>query len=337
MRTIRTAPQVVGTATVQQLAILEYFGVPNERCKYYDERYAEKRISALIKSRSNGSTSRVSIRRKKKSAAKSAAKVVLLDDAIWPRITALAQASPNSCVAAIAFLGEAAPRLLPLKRGSLIVTNFGEDAIKRGLTSPRAILRLLANEVDVHSDENLHAKVFVVPTSAVVGSMNASRHSEQICVEAAIEVTDQQVVRRCKRFVRRLAGKQLTPEYVRSMIPLYRSLADLGGTDISERRAPTERTWVVRVTDPWDKYDHKAYQAGKPKAEQKLSSAERYEVDEFCFVGGGIFQRDVSEQLDFVIQIESDKGELVAHPPSRVIHLERYGDPGGESRIMVFC
>lgn len=60
--------------------------------------------------------------------------------------------------------------------------------------------------VEVHSAANLHAKVFVLGRTAIVGSSNVSAASENSLVEAGIETTDPQVVAKCKRFVEDLRG-----------------------------------------------------------------------------------------------------------------------------------
>jgi hypothetical protein len=58
--------------------------------------------------------------------------------------------------------------------------------------------------VEVHSVENLHAKVFVAGARALVGSTNVSFTSATGLVEALLETSDREPVRQCRDCVKSL-------------------------------------------------------------------------------------------------------------------------------------
>lgn len=89
--------------------------------------------------------------------------------------------------AAIAYVTD--PTLLPLRRGDLLITDASDASIASGRTAAIALEKYFKAGVELFCLSNLHAKVLVLDDWAVVGSANASQHSAEIYVEAAI-VTD---------------------------------------------------------------------------------------------------------------------------------------------------
>jgi hypothetical protein len=108
-------------------------------------------------------------------------------------------------MAAIAYLGWQAPQLLPLKKGDVLVVNASDAALLTHSTSPEALRAYVDDSVHVFSVPNLHAKVLVTATKAVIGSANASTHSGEL--EETIAVTDEPAARKALLdFIRGLAA-----------------------------------------------------------------------------------------------------------------------------------
>ena len=106
--------------------------------------------------------------------------VKLLTDTVWARLSVLARRPRRSAAAvAVPYLGVGAAKRLPLRRGDLLVTRFDDAAITAGLVDPRDVDKYLQRGVDVHAVTNLHAKVFVLGSCAVVGSTNISANSAE--------------------------------------------------------------------------------------------------------------------------------------------------------------
>src|SRR5262245_29277937 len=113
---------------------------------------------------------------------------------IWRRITAAIKKQPTRCMVAVAYFGKGASKLLPLELGRTLIVDMSRHAVGSGQTLPEEILTLVNKGVDVHSVQNLHAKVFVIGNRAFIGSTNASNHSANGLVEACVETDSRTVV-----------------------------------------------------------------------------------------------------------------------------------------------
>jgi hypothetical protein len=238
---------------------------------------------------------------------------------------------------AVAFFSKNAARQLPLERGSLLVVNASDQTLAAGLTNPFELEKLLHKGVEIYANARLHAKVFVFPGRAVVGSNNASHSSAQELLEAAIEVTARGTVGACRKYVKSLCqGPPLGQEYLDALKQRYRP-APLpkpnSGPD------PALRLWAVCVEPvEYDRFDRLAETRGMPLAEAELSSTppppEPVRVERF-WTSTGVFRREVALH-DIVSQLYTKNGTRVVDPPSRVIHLEHYTKEDGTECVMVF-
>nr|WP_271209596.1 hypothetical protein [Rhodococcus wratislaviensis]GLK34235.1 hypothetical protein GCM10017611_10800 [Rhodococcus wratislaviensis] len=117
----------------------------------------------------------------------------------WPHITrAIRVRGPRR--AAIAYLGEDAPTLLPLRAGDLLVVNASRAAVRAHVTSPIALAYYVEAGVRVLSSPNLHANVIATNRRAIIGSANAS-HSSTIADEAVVITDDPEVVAAAWTFI----------------------------------------------------------------------------------------------------------------------------------------
>jgi PLD-like domain len=246
---------------------------------------------------------------------------------------------------AVPFLGADAATRLPLKKGSVLVTRVTEEDVRRGLVSPREILRYLDSGVEVHSCKNLHAKVYVFDRRAIVGSANISATSENQLMEAAIEVNLRELVVQAKQFVHRLRVDHVSPAFVQSLEHLYRQDC-IGGW--SADRVPSMRSrsttkvihaihsrmWVmpVRCTD-WGEESTRAAAAGRECAQERLADGHRYRLDEIDT------PRQTWTRLsrgDRVIQrLVHGRGFLYS-PPARIVHIEPVGN-GRSAVVFLEC
>ncbi|ABH00292.1 hypothetical protein RHA1_ro10099 (plasmid) [Rhodococcus jostii RHA1] len=117
----------------------------------------------------------------------------------WPHITrAIRTRGPRH--AAIAYLGEDAPDLLPLRAGDVLVVNASRAAVRAHATSPFALAYYVAAGVRVLSSPNLHTGVVATSRRAVIGSASAS-YSSTIADEAVVITDDPDVVAAVREFV----------------------------------------------------------------------------------------------------------------------------------------
>ena len=149
---------------------------------------------------------------------------------VWPRLIRTRRKGRRGARVAVAYFGKGAARLLSLQKGSQLVVDASDNAVKSGLTCPNDLIVLLKKGVRIFSVANLHAKVYVFGTTALIGSANASRHSATL-VEAMLLTTDRKIVEKSKVFVQSIAKNELGPEQLRRLQKLYRPpRRPLGGT-----------------------------------------------------------------------------------------------------------
>ena len=126
---------------------------------------------------------------------------------VWPIIKEQIKKARKSqqIFAAIAYIGVDAAKLMPLRRGDVLVCNASDAAIKQGSTSAEALKTFFNRGVKIFNEPHLHAKVVVFPKRIFVGSANVSTRSKEVLHEAVVETTDPQTIESSLRFVQHLA------------------------------------------------------------------------------------------------------------------------------------
>lgn len=144
----------------------------------------------------------------------------LITGRVWKEITLRAKLTQQRSTVAVAYFSSA--ELLPLKRGSTLVIDMSERAVRSGQTNPSEVIILLRKGIDVYSVANLHSKVFVIGSRAFIGSTNVSSTSANGLIEAAIEITDRSIVGSCREFVKSLTGEPITLHDAKNLERIYR-------------------------------------------------------------------------------------------------------------------
>ncbi len=263
----------------------------------------------------------------------------LHSDNLWQTIKRHARHAKRRSHVAVAYFGGGASKRLPLKRGSTLVVNMGDNAVRNGLTKPSEILAMLKRGIDVHTVANLHAKVFVIGSRAFVGSANVSDNSANSLVEAAVELTSREAVAKCRSFVKALTGERVTPQLAKAKQLLWHAPDFPNGRkpQTKQTSAPQHgRLWAVRtVFGDWSDADYKAEREGMLHAQKKIRNTQYFRVERFKWDTSNNFGKSVAPG-DSVIDIEeSNRKKTVIRPPRTVVHTERYRD-GRSNQVMVF-
>ena len=126
---------------------------------------------------------------------------------VWPIIYEQIKKTKKSqqIFAAIAYVGVDAAKLMPLRRGDVLVCNASDAAIKQGSTSAKALQTFFDKGVKIFNEPALHGKVVLFPRRVFVGSANVSTRSRDVLHEAVVETTDPKIVESSLRFIERLA------------------------------------------------------------------------------------------------------------------------------------
>lgn len=109
--------------------------------------------------------------------------------------------------AAVSYIGRQGAELLPLRRGDHLVCDGSDAVLKSGGTSPAALRELVNRGVHVWSVGGLHAKVLANDSVAVIGSANASTHSNERLLEAVAILPTKASATRVAAFVTALASR----------------------------------------------------------------------------------------------------------------------------------
>lgn len=259
-------------------------------------------------------------------------KTRLLTHDVWERLSVLS-ARPRKKYVAVPFLGRNARRHLKLRRGDVLVVKFDLGTIKSGATDPREILYFVSKGVEVHSVENLHAKVFVFGRTAIVGSTNISLSSARTLIEAGIETTDTQVVQKARDFVLSLRGDIVEPQHARLMVKHYRS------PRVSKRnlkhppRIRQSVLWAVPlVSEAWEEEDYRQEKYAKVEAKKHLRKRRIFSIEDFLWYGGRFLDRVAREQR--VLMCTDEGKKTMVTPPGRVIAVRRYQHKRGRRAIV---
>jgi PLD-like domain len=252
---------------------------------------------------------------------------------VWPRLTAAAKKNHKPAYVAVAYFGKGASKLLHLPKGSRLVVDASEHAVKAGQTHPADLKRLVTKkDVHVYTIENLHAKVFVFGSTAFVGSANVSRHSSQVLVEAMVATTDKAAVAAVRDLVRKRCLQNLGPKELDRLQRVYRPPRVPGGPRQRRRDGGRRRTTVTlrplrllqlkRAVPPEGSAD--AREAGMQAARKRMKRPKLHVPDDFFWIGRCPFRPG-----DVVVQvIDEGDGTRMVSPPGNVIHVKPWSRGG---------
>jgi hypothetical protein len=255
---------------------------------------------------------------------------------LWPRLRSLAANRGPRYVAA-PFVGQGSFSRLRLRQGDVLVTRCDIATVKCGLTDPREVVKYVKAGVEVHSAAALHAKVFVLGRTAIVGSSNVSAASENSWVEAGIETTNPQVVAQCKRFIEDLRGDVIGLADAKQLISSYRPPKGVGripkATLPRRRQDPGQSPIWVLGLEPcdYDIQDDQQIDESKASARKQMASPRSNELDDLRWDGHVPFK--VRER---VVMATSDSGSsTLVDAPARIVKIQRY-HVGARPRAIVW-
>jgi hypothetical protein len=259
-----------------------------------------------------------------------------LQSELWDKIGNLAKRAKRKHIA-VAYLGSGACDLIPLHKGDTLVLDMSLSTVKSGQTNPFEVGKYLRAGVSVFNCANLHAKVFVLDGSAVVGSSNVSHHSQDTLVEAGIVTRDQDVVKAARGFIKSIQVERITPEYLRLCKRLYNP-PRFGNGHLRKRTRqkvqPTySRLWIAGISDiKFSEEENRISDRETRKALKEVKNTRRYEVNTIRWTGDSHFTREVRKG-DLIIQLYHKK----AYPPARVVRITKYRLPNRKQARFLIC
>lgn len=239
-------------------------------------------------------------------------------------------AEKGSGLVAVPFLGANAHKLLPLKRGSVLVTRVTVEDVKQGLVSPKEVLRYLKTGVEIHNCSNLHAKVYVFGRRAIVGSPNVSATSARL-VEAAVEVSETGLVAQARAFIRGLQVDPVSAEFAASLLCHYRE-DRVGGWSAERAKAAAPRSKSTHaehsrmlvlplVEEEWTQQAKEIAKAKRDRAKDAMSDPDKHRLVEVECDNTDWRRLRVGDRM---IQRFKKGRSFEFEPPARLIMIEPY-------------
>jgi hypothetical protein len=248
---------------------------------------------------------------------------------LWRMITALARRK-GPRAAAVAYLGTGARKLLPLHDGDVLVVDLSDRAVSSGLTNPHEVLWYLGRGVRVFTKAGLHAKVFVLGRTVVVGSANVSRNSRDALVEAAVLSTDDSVRTSTTKWIRSLAVAPVSPGLAKRKLKLYRP--PQWERDPSRQLEDSYRVWLAySYSGDFTPRELKVLAAQERQAAKRIAKPRAFKVEPILWEAECRLTRTVQpNDVMVLIHWEDRQGRRVSvYPPSRVLAIVRYRAPSG--------
>jgi hypothetical protein len=253
----------------------------------------------------------------------------------WATVTPLLRGRGRR-YAAVAYVSGAAPELLPLRRGDVLVVNAGPGALRARATDPVTLTTYVDRGVHVYSNPALHAKVIVLPELAVLGSANASRRAAENSVEAVVVLERRREVEALRAFVDELVGDELTEDVDEAFLDAARAI----------HAAAPPATPLAGVTDgapagdligppPWRLHVSWTYDAPWTEAEERTYGTSRRRARRLARgwqTAAWSVANDIATRWregDLVLQVHEDG---LVHPPGVIVASDRV--PRGRSTIV---
>lgn len=244
---------------------------------------------------------------------------LVLDDP-WSRMAAACKKSRADV--AVAYVGQGATRLLPLRAGSKLVVDASEAAVRSGQTDPRELLTYFRKGVEVFSQPRLHAKVFAFSNVAFVGSTNVSNHSVDVPVEASVALTTMPGIAQARRFVLDVAKSPIGEKFLEKLVKIYRPPKFPLGTRRRHWRRASKQERLTEskplrlihlVPTEWGDAELRADVAGRKLAEKRQRKG--FKLDSFGWhhwSHGGVDE-------EVVMMMKRSRRDITLDPPGRIL------------------
>jgi PLD-like domain len=248
---------------------------------------------------------------------------------VWATLTKAAKRSSGQSYIAVAYFGKGAARLLPLTRGSCLVIDASDMAVKSGQTCPASLRVLLKKGVRIYSSERLHAKVFVFGKSAFVGSANVSTNSQTALFEAVLKTTNRKTVALARQFVREHCLRSVGPEEIKRLSKIYRP-PNVKSTK-TEPQVSTANLKIIRLSDYELPASREAQYARSHKNAKKKIAVATHQLYDFYWTA----QHKFFEGQQILPIFKGIDGIRYVSPPGSVISITNLKD-GLKLPTMIF-
>ena len=258
----------------------------------------------------------------------------LITEKVWFELTSAVKKSRTKSLVAVAYFAKGAANMLPVKKGSILVVDASEKAVKCGQTCPAELIKLYTKGVRIFSYENLHAKLFIVNNALYIGSTNVSGSSSQRLKEVLLKSTDKKTIADAKNFIESLCSVELGTELLSNLDKIYRPPKIVGVMGARSAKPNPEQIngsdfhiTKLKLTD-WDDYETEQADIGEKEAKKKRINRSFHQVESFIWTG-----KPAAKVGDIVMQVLKAGNVEYVFPPGIVIHTRKLRSKGKPNTI----
>lgn len=253
------------------------------------------------------------------------ARTEFLDAAtLWPRLRQLARRARGRRLIATPYIGDGGARLLPLRRGDILVCALSLQNCRSGSVWPDELRKLRRRGVLLYSVSDLHAKVYLFGSAAIVGSANLSRHSRDELDEAGALIRDRAVVSEIRDWFETRLGGSVEPAWLAKCAAAFRpprtwNVRHSKKTQVRRSKSGS-RVWLVPVVTDEVKRpaEDRLESTGERAAKKHLSRPRLNEVNRIRYPGRLPFTVG-----DHLIQLDWDGKRVRVEPHGRLLKVKR--------------
>ena len=244
----------------------------------------------------------------------------LCDGDLWATLTRLSKACKARQYVAVPYLGQGGSDLLTFRPGDVFICALNKGQSRNGSVYPPEVRKLQKKGVDVYLEDDLHAKVFLFGTKAIVCSANLSMHSHSGLDEAGLLTTDRAVVRNIRSWFSLRRQERASRQYVTDCSKVYRPPQGRSTTK-SKGQEDRHRTWLISAEEI-DEYppanEKQDFQAAEKTARRRIMQPRAFEPDSVRWPGHDRFMSEVQPE-DQVIEVREDTD---VYEPCRVLAVK---------------
>jgi hypothetical protein len=241
-------------------------------------------------------------------------------------LKSLARASKGQRMAASAYLGSGASKLLPLRRGDILLCALSLANCRAGNVNPSEIRLLMEKKVKVYAQADLHAKVYLFGDAGIVCSANMSSNSVQRLDEAGIVVRGRIVVEIRRWFLQRL-GEPVQPLFLDECEKVYRPPRFAGGIPQGQKKGrghrdadDLDRVWIVQAEGSvYPESEASAMKAGGNTARRVLEHPRLNDVYTVRWDKDDLFAR-VAIRGDTLVEVQTSSSGTEVLPHGKILH-----------------
>lgn len=254
----------------------------------------------------------------------------LITTNVWRTLSSHARKTRRRSIVAVAYFGKGGARLLPLRKGSLLLVDASETTVKCGQTSPAELLKLYHKGVHIYSKACLHAKIYILGNRLFVGSANVSNHSKNTLTEILYSTTEPQSISSAKDFIFSFCRLPYGEEKLKRLQKLYRppssKIRNTARRKSSIKNDANFYTAHIALTG-YNEEEEKNAKIGYDFARKNHKKKARHVFEDFIVNG------DYGPKInDYILQIDLEGKKQFVCPVGRLIHKRTWKTKNDKKR-----